>query len=253
MSADLAVRGLRVVSAGRTILDDVSLDLCTGEIVALVGASGSGKSLCARALLGLLPRGVTRAGGSVTLTLDGARRELATEREFVALRGGVLGLLFQDARAALDPLWTVGKQVSEAARLAGSPLDPLPWLLRAGFAEPASVARRYPHELSGGMAQRAAIAIGLARQSRILLADEPTTGLDPSVQRGILTQLRSLAHNGTGVLFITHDLRLLPGFADRILVMGGGRIAEEAAEVEALRGPGRALVEATRKVAGGVL
>jgi peptide/nickel transport system ATP-binding protein len=145
--------------------------------------------------------------------------------------------------------------VREAALLGapGEPADALPWLGRAGFADPERVALAYPHELSGGMAQRAQIAVGLARRSRILLADEPTTGLDSTVQRAILRQLQSLRDDGVGVLFVTHDLRLLPGFADRVLVMDEGRIVEEAGSVAELRGAGRRLVEATRKVAGGVL
>lgn len=243
-----------VVRAGATeLLCGVDLSVRSGEVVALVGGSGSGKSLTARALLGLLPLRPGRVAGRVLLETSGRERELRLEREFAAVRGDVLGLLFQDARAALDPLWTIGRQVVEAAELAHADPNPTSWLARGGFDDPAAIVGRYPHELSGGMAQRAAIAIALARQSRILIADEPTTGLDPSVQRGILRQLRALADAGTGVLFITHDLRLLPRFADRVLVMDAGRVAEEAEDLAAFQGAGRALVEATRRIAGGVL
>lgn len=250
---ELALSGLRVVAGGRALVEDVSLTVGAGELVALVGSSGSGKTLTARAIVGLLPTGTTRAGGELRIRWPGGEATPRVEADFARLRGGVLGLLWQDARAALDPLWTVGRQVAEAAHLAGETEPPDRWLARAGFSEPARVARLYPHELSGGMAQRAAIAVALARRSRFLVADEPTTGLDPSVQRATLAQLRALGAAGVGVLFITHDLRILPGFADRVLVMDGGRIVEEAAHPGALVGAGRALVDATRKVAGGAL
>lgn len=252
MPIRLEVDGLKVHAGAREVLRGVSFTLAGGEVVGLVGASGSGKSLCTRALLGLLPVRPGRTAGDIRLQVDGRALAPRTEADFATLRGGVLGLLFQDARAALNPLWTVGRHVREAATLAGTDPDPRPWLERAGLPDP-SVASRYPHELSGGMAQRAAIALGLARQSRILLADEPTTGLDPTVQRGILAQLRAVADAGTGVLFITHDLRVLPGFADRVLVMDEGRIVEEASRPSELVGAGRALMEATARVAGGVL
>lgn len=251
--ATLATTGLVVRAGDRTLIDGVDLRLQGGELVALVGPSGSGKTVTARALLGLLPFAPGRVAGDVALRWDGNEAHPVTERDWRPLRGAVVGMLWQDARAALDPLRAVGRQVTEAARLAHAPEDPIPWLARAGFPAPDAVARLHPHELSGGMAQRAAIAVALARRSRFLVADEPTTGLDPSVQRATLAQLRSLCDAGVGVLFITHDLRLLPGFADRVLVMESGRVVEEAADPRLLVGPGRALVEATRKVAGGVL
>ena len=245
---------LRVEAGARRVLDGVSFTLEAGEIVALVGESGSGKSVTARALLGLLPFRPGWTGGEITVVRAGERRPIRTEADFVGLRGDVLGLLFQDARAALDPLWSVGRQVVEAARLGGDPATNLTtWLTRAGLRDADRVARAYPHELSGGMAQRVAIALALARRSPLLIADEPTTGLDPTVQRAILAELRSLAAQGHGLLFITHDLRLLPGFADRVMVMEGGRIVEESATPGELQGAGRRLVEATRKVAGGGL
>lgn len=241
-------------AGARAVLADVSFSLAAGEIVALVGESGSGKSMTARAVLGLLPFRPGWTRGTITIDDPGGRRPVRTENDFVALRGDVLGLLFQDARAALDPLWTVGRQVTEAARLGGgTETDVVGWLTKAGLRDPARVARAWPHELSGGMAQRVAIALALARRSPLLIADEPTTGLDPTVQRAILAELRALVDLGHGLLFITHDLRLLPGFADRVLVMEEGRIVEEAPTPAALTGAGRRLVEATRKVAGGGL
>lgn len=250
---ELRAERLRILAGAHTVIEDASLHVAAGEIVALVGASGSGKSLTARALLGLLPFAPGRVGGEVRLTLDGRTFTPRTETDFRPLRGAAVGLLLQDARGALDPLRTVGAQVAEAIRLARSDERPADALARAGFSDPDAVAHLYPHTLSGGMAQRAALAVALARRSRFLLADEPTTGLDPSIQRGILDQLRAIARGGVGLLFVTHDLRLVPGFADRVLVMEAGRTVEEAPTPAALTGSGRALLDATRRIAGGAL
>lgn len=236
--SELRAEGLRVVAGTRELVHGVSLTVRTGEVVALVGASGSGKSLTLRALLDLVPARPGRVGGRVTL--DGV------ERSGASLRGEV-GLLFQDARASLDPLRTVAAQVRAAAALAGTPADPVALLARLGFARPAIDAERHPHELSGGMAQRAALALALARRSRFLLCDEPTSALDAHLQVELVRLLRGL--DGVGVLFVTHDLRLLPGFADRVLVMDDGRVVEEAAGLDGLTGAGRRLVEATAAIA----
>ena len=251
--AELRLDGLVVKAGERTLLDGVDLVVPAGQVVAMVGSSGSGKSVTTRAILGLLPFRPGRVAGSVLLA-DGINTvDARTEADFARLRGGAIGLLFQDARASLDPMWTIERQIRAVSRLTGQDADVLAILRTAGFPDPARVAQLYPHELSGGMAQRAAIALALARRSRFLLADEPTTGLDPSIQRGVLTELRRLADTGMGVLFITHDLRLLPAFADRIVVMAEGRIAEAVDRVGDLRGVGRALLDATRSIAGGTL
>lgn len=250
---ELVAEELRVVAGTTTLVESASLRIGEGEVVALVGASGSGKSVTARALLGLLPFSPGLVGGRVRATVGAQTWTPRTPAEFRPLRGSVVGLLWQDARAALDPLRNVGQQVAEAIRLAGGKGRPEDALGRAGFPDPTRVLGHYPHELSGGMAQRVAIAVAIARESRFLVADEPTTGLDPSVQRGVLAQLSYLAQSGVGVLFITHDLRLLPGFASRVLVMDHGRTVEDAPSPAALVGAGRALVEATRRIAGGAL
>jgi ABC-type dipeptide/oligopeptide/nickel transport system ATPase component len=250
---ELVLERLRVAAGARTLVDDATLRVGAGEIVALVGASGSGKTLTARAALGLLPFTPGWVGGQIRVTTEGRVFTPRAEADFRALRGGVLGLLWQDARGALDPLRTVGAQVTAASRLAGDTGRPEDVLARVGFSDPAQVARQHPHALSGGMAQRAALAVALARRSRFLLADEPTTGLDPSVQRGILAHLAAVAASGVGILFVTHDLRLLPGFASRVVVMDAGRTVEEAPTPGALVGHGRALLDATRRIAGGAL
>jgi peptide/nickel transport system ATP-binding protein len=244
----LVATALRVMAGAAVLVEDVSLTVPAGEVVALVGASGSGKSVTARCLLGLFPARPGLVRGDIRITWPGGTIS-ATEQGFSTVRGELVTLIPQDARGGLDPLWTVGRTVSTAAVLGGHPPAAGPWLARAGL-DPA-VATRYPHELSGGMAQRAAIAAAIARSARFLVADEPTTGLDPTVQREVLDELRRLADEGLGILFITHDLRILAGFADRVLVMDGGRVVEEAARVGELRGAGRALVEATRRIQGG--
>lgn len=253
MADALVAEHLRIVAGTRAVVEDASLRVGAGEIVALVGASGSGKTLTARALLGLVPFAPGLVSGRVTVTVDGRTHYPSTEANFRVLRGGAVGLLWQDARGALDPLRTVGAQILAASRLTGVRVRPGDALARVGFPDPDRVARLYPHALSGGMAQRAALAVALARKSRFLCADEPTTGLDPAVQRGILAHLADIAATGVGILFVTHDLRLLPNFAHRVVVMDAGRTVEEAPTPAALTGLGRDLVEATRRIAGGVL
>lgn len=263
MLADaLQLSGLRI-EAEKPLVKGVDLELTTGEICALVGPSGSGKSLTARAMLGLveIEPGVTHGvlevvvdGKILCPTMPGDTR--ARRRAFHDIRGAVIGYLPQDATQALDPLRTVATQVARTAKLAGRDQGPTHWLALAGLQ--ASVARRYPHELSGGMAQRVILAQALARGSRFLLADEPTTGLDPAVRRPLLQELRQVADEGVGVLWITHDLRAIGGIADRVLVMSDGVIVESttpqalaSGEVESIAA--RRLIEATRRIAAGRL
>ncbi|RME21439.1 MAG: ABC transporter ATP-binding protein [Deltaproteobacteria bacterium] len=266
----LWLRRLTVQAGARVLVSDVSLHLQPGRIVALVGASGSGKTLTARACIGLVEPRPGVVGGDLEVCADGRRftpyrlQGRARRRSLRQLQGRVVGWLPQEARASLDPLRTVGRQVEAVLRLRvrdgidlpPSRRGPLPWLRDAGLDTASTVAALYPHELSGGMAQRVSIALALARGSRFLLADEPTTGLDPTVQAGILRQLRELARAGHGLLFITHDLRVVPGLADDVLVMHQGRVVEQlpAADLHAARAPAaRALVEATARIAGGRL
>ena len=244
---------ISVVCASGPLVTDASWKVQAGELVALVGPSGSGKSLTVRAALGLLPAGLQQRSGAVRLVHDGKCDLLRREEDFEKVRGSWIGLVDQDSRASLDPTSDIGAQLSRAAALAGQDEDPLPWLQKAGFARPDQVAGLYPHELSGGMAQRAAIALVLARGSRFILADECTSGLDASVQKQILDELVRLRGHGHGVLLVTHDLRLLPGLADRIVVLEGGKTVEEVAELASLRLDGKALLDATARIAGGRL
>ncbi len=275
MSSALAMRGLVIRSTDRLLVDRVDLSVAPGELAGLVGASGSGKTLTCRSLLGLVdldpgvvsadlavpsPQGVRRPYAEVL----GARRpRRARDRAFAGIRGRLVGYLAQNGPAALDPLQRVGRQVSRAAALriresVGRRADrrsaSFPWLERAGFSpdEARRIERVFPHQLSGGMAQRVAIAQVLARGSAFLVADEPMTGLDATIQQRLVRVLRGLADEGLGVLVVTHDLGLIRGVADRVHLMDAGRrietwsgeaLAQGRAETEA----GRRLVEATHR------
>lgn len=265
-NAMLEVRDLKVRAGNADLVKGVSFDLPAGRIVALVGASGSGKTMTARACLGLVRARPGVVAGSVRVIADGTvhapyeyKGRRAVEAAFQAVRGPLVGYLPQEARASLDPLWSVGRQVQEVVELRsnGAVAEPVAhWLHLAGFAHPAQVESLFPHELSGGMAQRACIALALARGSRFLVADEPTTGLDPTVQKGILDQVRHLRERGIGVLFITHDLRLVPRLADTLLVMHEGRIVDRQDAEQLHDSPSphtQRLLQATARVAGGVL
>lgn len=258
----LILEGLHLAdAAGRPLLRGVSLQLTGGQLTALVGASGSGKSLTVRALLGLSGLPVTAGrltvqdGERIVRPLDAAPDAAAVERAFAALRGAVLGWIPQDGRAALDPLREVGAQLRAVATRAGHDGPPTRWLERAGQRDAARVCRLYPHELSGGMAQRVNVALALARGARFLLADEPTTGLDPTVQEAVLATLRALVdEEGVAVLLVTHDLRVVPRLADTLLVMHDGEIVADgpAGDLPSLHHPAAAaLRDATARVSGG--
>ena len=229
----LIVEDLTIRAGQRTLVDEVSFALDEGKILAIVGPSGAGKSVMTRSLLGLQGPLPGVVGGAViveepevTARLYDSQQEEDALAIFSRLRGDVIGYLPQHARESLDPIWTVGKQVQEAMDLAGHMDTVGDWLKRAGFSDPDRVVGLYPHELSGGMAQRVCIALAIARGSRFLLADEPTTGLDPTVQRAILNELKRIAQSGVGILLITHDLRIVPEYADDVMIMNAGRVVE---------------------------
>lgn len=249
----------------RTVLEDVSLQIRSGELLGLVGSSGSGKTLTCRALLGMVDLSPGVVAGELQIEVEGVchrpyERALgakirARDRAFAAVRGGIVSLLPQDAPAALDPFRRVGAQVSA---LCADGSSAIPWLIGAGFSpeDAARVERAWPHQLSGGMAQRVVVAQSLARRSRFLLADEPTTALDPPLQRRILATLRALCGEGMGVLVVTHDLGSLLGVADRIAIMDGGKLVEESTAAALLRGEvrspaGQQLLEAARRIGAG--
>lgn len=270
MPDELRLERVSIQAGKRLLVDGVSLSVTAGRLLALVGESGSGKTLTARSCMGLVRPKPGVVTGSLQVEVGDqlhAPYEVpagpAREARFKALRGRIIGYLPQDARASLVPLWTVRRQVREVIQLrkaeGGLPEGgehPEAWLGQAGFAYPEDVMGLYPHELSGGMAQRVCIALTLARGSRFIIADEPTTGLDPTVQSGILARVRALKNEGIGVILITHDLRIVPDLADEVAVMHEGRIVD-LVPAHSL-GAGRSkftyrLLEATARIAGGLL
>jgi peptide/nickel transport system ATP-binding protein len=219
----------------------VSFDLAAGECLALVGESGSGKSATARSLIGLT--GPTAAVRAAALEFDGADLRRLTDRQWRRLRGRRIGLVLQDALVALDPLRTVGAEVAEPLRAHGllpraRVADRVRELLRGvGIPEPGARARQYPHELSGGLRQRALIAGAVAAHPDLLIADEPTTALDVAVQQQILDLLGERRDAGAAVLLISHALAVVARLADRIAVMRHGLIVEQGPAESVLRSP----------------
>ncbi|NEN07064.1 ABC transporter ATP-binding protein [Diaminobutyricibacter tongyongensis] len=234
----LDVRSLGVAAAdGTPLVHEVSLTVEPGERVGLIGESGSGKSLTSFAVTGLLPSGLTASGSAI---LDGVEVVGARERDLVPLRGRTASVVFQEPLTALDPLMRLGKQVAaplkrhlglRGAALRSAVIDAL---AEVSLPDPERIAKAYPHEISGGQRQRVAIAAALACRPRLLIADEPTTALDVTVQDEILTLLDSLvAERGMALLFVSHDLAVVARMTDRALVLRHGRVVE-AGPVETL-------------------
>ncbi len=224
--------------AGTALVRDVSLRVRPGETVALVGESGSGKTITGLAMVGLLPDALSVTSGSALFTpRDGPPVDLCAldERGFLDLRGDEVAMVFQDAAAALNPMLRIGDQLAEAIRAHADPGEAelrtrvTDLLRRVGIPDPETRARAYPHELSGGQRQRAMIAIAVANGPRLLIADEPTTALDPTIQAQILSLFRSLKDDRPemGLVFVTHDLAVVAEIADRVTVMYAGEVVEE--------------------------
>ncbi len=240
----LDVRGLSVAfrSAGRdlSVIEDVSFSISRGEVVGLVGESGCGKSVTAMSILGLLPAGLARVTGGEA-RFEGADMLTLSARELRALRGLRIGTIFQEPMTSLNPTYTVGYQLTEVLkihRLAGSrrarAAAAMDMLQQVGVTAPERRMGQYPHELSGGIRQRVMIAMALIAQPSLVVADEPTTALDATIQAQILDLLRNLNDRiDAGILLITHDLGVVAEFCQRVLVMYAGRVVEETT-VEAL-------------------
>jgi peptide/nickel transport system ATP-binding protein len=219
----------------------VNLTLGRGEAVALLGESGSGKSVTLRALMRLLPERRSVIGGS--MRVDGRDVLALSGRDLARYRGGIVSMIFQDPGLALDPVYRIGDQIAEAvvrhegASMREGTARALELFERVRIPSPKRRLANYPHELSGGMRQRAMIALALACRPKILLADEPTTALDTTVQIQILLLLRELQRDlGLAVIFVTHDVGVAVQVADRIAVMYGGRLVELGDCTSVIRG-----------------
>ncbi|MFN3416801.1 MAG: ABC transporter ATP-binding protein [Caldimonas sp.] len=241
----LEARDLRVSFGGRQVVHGVDLHVKPGEKLALVGESGSGKTVTALSLLRLLPSAQVE-GQAWLHGRSGERRDLLalSERELRAVRGEDVAVIFQEPMTALNPLYTVGDQIVEVLQLKKALPAAHAWeravqlLADTGIPEPERRARAYPHQLSGGQRQRAMIAMALAGEPRLLLADEPTTALDVTLRGQILDLLDELQRRrGMAVLMITHDLHLVRRFADRVAVMENGILVEEGTVAEVFGRP----------------
>ncbi len=233
----LRVRGLRTGFPGKhgmvPAVDGVDLDLAQGEVLGIVGESGSGKSLTALSLMRLVAEpGRILAG---TIMLDGEDLLQKSERDMVAIRGKRMAMIFQEPMTSLNPLFTVGHQIAEPLRFheglgrAEARRRAVALLQRVEIPDASARIDQFPHQMSGGMRQRVMIAMSLACRPRLLIADEPTTALDVTVQAQILQLLRGLIREmGMAVILITHDLGVVSDFADRVAVMYAGRVVETA-------------------------
>lgn len=237
----LHVRNLSVSIGGKQILNDVSLALKTGERLGVIGASGSGKTALVLAISGLLPEGATVTG---EVELDGTDLLTLSEPEIAAIRGDQIGFIFQEPKSALNPIQLLGRQITESLNIhyqlsrAQREEAAHRLALRVGLSNPEAILRSYPHQVSGGQRQRIAIAAAIAASPHILIADEPTTALDVTVQSEILTLLRDLSETERmGMLFITHDLAVLSQVAQNALVLDRGEVVERGPVSEIIGSP----------------
>ena len=251
---EVARLGVRYAGTAQPAVEDVSFTVAQGTILGIVGESGAGKSTLGLALAGLLHEGQADLAGEVRLS--GQALLSLTEKELCAIRGREIGMIFQDPARALDPAMRVVDQVAETLRLhtgAGrreARLRARQRLAAAGVSEEIIAAAPYAHQLSGGLCQRVMIAAALAAQPSLLIADEPTSSLDVTLQAQILSLLRrEQRHRGLAVIFISHDLALVSGLADRMLVMRQGRVVDAGRPAAVLDDPRhpytRALVSAS--------
>lgn len=249
----LSVRGLTIDLEGETtqrgLVDDVSFDLRRGQTLGLIGESGCGKSLTALSIVGLLPSNLKVVTGSIAL--DGVDLLKPGKRSLARTRGRSIGTVFQDPMSSLNPTMTVGDQVAEARRLhlgeswATARKAAVKLLDRVGIADAERRSRSYPFELSGGMQQRVMIAAAISCDPDLIIADEPTTALDVTVQAEILDLFRELQQSlGLAVLMVTHDLGVVADFCDDVIVMYAGQIVDRAPVFDLYREPHHPYTEA---------
>jgi len=247
-------------TGGPEILSAVDISLNSGDVLGVVGESGSGKSMLALSIMGLLPRPITVSGGEILL--QGRNLLQLQAQELRALRGKDMAMIFQEPMTSLNPVMRVGQQIGEvlrwhrsmqgeAARQEGIAL-----LKRVEMPDPLRQIDAYPHELSGGMRQRVMIAIALAGRPKLLIADEPTTALDVTIQAQILELIRNIQRDdGMSVLLITHDLGVIAEMCDRVAVMYAGRVVEQGAVLDIFDRPAhpytRGLLASRPKISAG--
>lgn len=238
----LIIDDLSIRAGDLSLVDGVSLSVAAGEVVALVGESGSGKSLTALSIMGLLSNGLERHRGSIHF--DGVDLTSLSQMQLRELRGSELAMIFQEPVSSLNPLAAVGAQVAESLIVHGrasskdAALQAVAMLERVGIPEPQRRALQLPTELSGGMCQRVMIAAALISNPRLLIADEPTTALDVTIQAQILALMSDLAAAvRTATLLITHDMGVVAERADKVCVMYGGRIVEQGDVFEIFANP----------------
>jgi peptide/nickel transport system ATP-binding protein len=249
----LTVRNLSIGVGRRLIVEDVDLDLREGEVLGLVGESGSGKTVTCRALARLLPRGLLHiASGSVQF--NGRDLTRLSEEEMRKVRGVEIGMIFQNPSSHLDPVMRIGDQIAESVHYhEGAPMAEgraraVELLRQVGIPDPAHRLSAYPHEFSGGMRQRVMIAVALACRPTLLIADEPTTALDVTVQAQVLRLLLDLRDRlGLAILLVTHNLGVVAQTCDSLAVMYAGRVMERGAKRELLRAPAHPYTEALLK------
>ena len=246
MSVGLDIRGLTLDLGGRRILDGVDVQVPAGSITGLAGESGSGKTMTGLAVCGLQPAG-SRLGG--TVAYDDGQEQVANllrlhPRAMNRLRGRRIAMVFQDPTASLQPMLSIGTQLTDHMRhhlhlsRAQARERALGLLDRVRVPGPEDALRRYPHQFSGGQLQRISIAIAIACDPAVLIADEPTTALDVTVQAGILRLLRDLTDDlGLAVLLVTHDLGVMSALADTVAVMRDGRVVEYGSRYQVIREP----------------
>lgn len=243
VNGHLSVRGLTVgVDGGTPLVTGVSFGVEQGTVLGLVGESGCGKTMTALSLLGLLPAGVSATGGQILW--NGKNLAAATEREMEGIRGRDIALISQEPMRALDPMFTVGYQLTAAirrlrnVRKAEARAEAVSLLEKVGIVDAKRILKTYPHQISGGMAQRVAIALALSGRPRLLVADEPTTALDVTVQAEILSLLRSLVKDtGMSVVMVTHDLGVVADICDNVAVMYAGQVVESGRTANILDNP----------------
>lgn len=253
----LTVTDLTVAFGDQVVVDHVSFTIDTGERIAIIGESGSGKTITALSVIGLVPETAT-VGGSVVF--EGEELIGRTDRQLSKTRGDDIAMVFQNPQTSLNPLMRVGKQIAEPLRRhhgmarGEARAAAIELCARVGLPEPDRIVRSYPHQMSGGQRQRVGMAMALACRPALLITDEPTTALDVTVQAEVLAVLADLVQGeSTALLFITHDVGLVPIVADRLLVMRHGRIVESGAAADVIAAPSHdyttSLLAAARKTA----